>query len=1300
MVLNLGDISSIPVSLDRIQQNIINTTEQMFSGRVSLWVSSTAFNSSQVELSPISELATTSECIPIMLDVIKKGRIISRQTSSDNSDLSDLYSIAAPITNSGRVIGALCVDRNHVPFSRSERKVFKALVLQTGITLAVAWKMIANERSIELLELVRSVSQQIINVYDIDELSSRVTNLILDTFHYYYVAVLTVDPDSDRLQFRHSAVRQAIGSDNNSSISWDISINLGDGIIGRVALMGKEILENDVAISKYYRHFEVLPETKAEFALPFVIGDRTIGVIDVQSDKVNAFGEVDIMVLRALADSIALAINNAQLYSDVNRRAGHLITVGDISKAIASILDFDHLLNDIVSLIHIRFSIPRVNLFTVHPGRGKIYFRAGAGQLPNGELLVPFEFFYDIDDLSFPVSWSVLNRHSVTVKNYREDPRFTTTPSPAGAILSEHVIPLMFGGEVLGILDLQSHQVDDFKHDIIFLIETLADYISVAIRNANLYSSEQWRRQVSESVGEVAGLLSADIELEKVLERILEELQKTLPFDVSAIWLLDDFETETGLGQYTSPLRLAAIYPETEDLLQLMQINDLPGSLSPWIVEALDSKTPLIRSASSPYEPIGAFLNYPTEYSAIAAQLRAGNQTLGLLVLTHRAPGRYGSESRTMTATFANYSAVAIKNTKLYEAAHDQAWVATVLLQVTEATQSITTVKELIETVVRIIPRLVGLKSCVLFIRDDITETFSSVSQSGLDEIQVKDYESWLISFGEVRAFDQIMEEKIPIIIDHSTIPVDIARNRFSSLDFDRNLFGLFPMVAQNNVRGAILINFDTGDNVITPISAGLFEEKFTILQGIANQTAVALDNIQLLQSQEEETYISVALLQVAQAIVSLNNLDEILSTIVRITPLLVGVKRCVIFICDEEKQEFHLSQHYGVSKQELSDLRNNIQFSDHFLLQSIRLADAPVFRHLAGDNEPPHLWEQYTADDIFLFHTEADMPEGRSDADRELLKFKGRLLYGIPLAIKGEVLGIMIVEEADNPRGTPTYNIRQRRLEIVTGITQQAALAIHNDRLQRELVGRERLEREMQLAREIQTTFLPDIIPDIPGWDLDVHWRPARQVGGDFYDLINFGDGRIGFIIADVADKGMPAALFMTLVRTLIRAAAKDDQSPANILMQVNNLLVPDAKQGMFVTVLIAVFAPDDGTLIYANAGHNPGIIHRTQNGSFQDLPPTGMALGVVEETIISERCVSINPGDQVIFYTDGITEAFSITDEMFGIDRLKATILTCSEIPANELLRNIEYALSSFINGAPQSDDITVAALIKKFC
>ncbi len=286
------------------------------------------------------------------------------------------------------------------------------------------------------------------------------------------------------------------------------------------------------------------------------------------------------------------------------------------------------------------------------------------------------------------------------------------------------------------------------------------------------------------------------------------------------------------------------------------------------------------------------------------------------------------ASSQAMTATFASYSAVAINNTRLYEAAHDQAWVATVLLQVAEATQSITSMAELLETVVRIIPRLIGLKSCVLFTWDEITETFLPASAYGLNTNQLDEYNTWHIAPGEVKAFDHILDDKYPVIIDRSIIPQETAVLKFNSLDIENELWGLFPMVAQNTVRGAIMINFISPEGNF-PNSQELFEEKFVIIQGIANQTAVALENIMLLQSQEEEAYTSVALLQVAQAIVSINNLDEIIGTIVRITPILVGVKRCVVYLYDADNQEFRRSQSYGISKQELIELPSKYDFNE-----------------------------------------------------------------------------------------------------------------------------------------------------------------------------------------------------------------------------------------------------------------------------------------------------------------------------------------------------------------------------------
>jgi sigma-B regulation protein RsbU (phosphoserine phosphatase) len=1295
-IIRMGELSPAHTSINLIHQDIIATAEEIFSGRAFLWLNKDIFKAPHLGLSNRFTFENPVECTPLMHSSITKQRMISKVEKAD--EFSKRYSLTAPIYFNQNLCGELTVERLDHKFTPSDRKLFTGLIMQTSITLAATRQRIIDLWSIELLELVRNVSQHIIDIFNIDELSKRVTQLICDKFHYYYVAVFTAELDKQILQFRYSAGTDLIeGKPGNLPNFLASGIRFGEGIIGQVALSGCEILENNVAVSQHYRYIDGLPETRSEFALPLLINNQIVGVLDVQSDKVSAFSDIDSLVLRALADHIAIAISNAQLYSDVNQRANHLSIVADISRAISSILDFDHLLNNIVSLIHIRFSIHRVNLFTVHTGRRKIFFRACAGQSFTAEELIPGVFSYDLDTSQGLVPWAVQNQQSITINDVSRDSRFSVSPASPDSISSQMVIPLVFGDQILGVIDLQSPLINAFTPDEVYILEALADYLSVALRNANLYSSEQWRRQVSESIREVAGLLSANIDFNHILVRILQELHKSLPCEASAIWLVESSEDESAREESSSPLRLAAIFPDNETLQELLLTDNTPGAQSPWMLEAINSPTPLIRLPKSPYEPLGAFLNFPPEYSAIAAPLRANNLTLGLLVLIHSNQGRYGSESQAMTATFASYSAVAINNTRLYEAAHDQAWVATVLLQVAEATQSITSMAELLETVVRIIPRLIGLKSCVLFTWDEVTETFLPASEYGLNTNQLDEYHTWHIAPGEVTAFDHILDDKYPVIIDRSIIPQETTVIKFNSLDIENELWGLFPMVAQNTVRGAIMINFTSPEGYF-PNSQELFEEKFVIIQGIANQTAVALENIMLLQSQEEEAYTSVALLQVAQAIVSINNLDEIIGTIVRITPILVGVKRCVVYLYDADNQEFRRSQSYGISKQELIELPSKYGFNESAFLHSIQSTGNPIYRFLSKGDEAPTKWDKYSPLDyeIAPVHSEIGNIE-TSTLDFEYLKYKGRLLLGFPLTYKGNVLGIMIIEEADNPKGAPSYHIRLRRLEIITGITQQAALAIHNDLLQREVVLRERLEREMQLAREIQTTFLPEDIPPIPGWDLDIRWRPARQVGGDFYDLIHFDDGRIGLIMADVADKGMPAALFMILVRTLIRSAAKDKQSPAEILMQVNDLLVPDSKHGMFVTVLIVVFSPKDGTITFANAGHNPPIVHRTNN-ALQEMLPTGMALGILENITIGEQSITITPGEKIIIYTDGVTEAFSAEDEMFGVERLRTTILAGNDQSASALLDTIELALGRFLGAAPQSDDLTLAALIRK--
>ena len=267
--------------------------------------------------------------------------------------------------------------------------------------------------------------------------------------------------------------------------------------------------------------------------------------------------------------------------------------------------------------------------------------------------------------------------------------------------------------------------------------------------------------------------------------------------------------------------------------------------------------------------------------------------------------------------------------------------------------------------------------------------------------------------------------------------------------------------------------------------------------------------------------------------------------------------------------------------------------------------------------------------------------PEGQPD--RGLVRGR-RLLIAVPVVIKTDTLGVLLVAEGSGAR-----KLRARRLEIIQGISQQIAMAIQNDMLQSQTVLRERLETEVQLARQVQRTFMPDHLPSQAGWELSARWEMARQVGGDFYDVLELPNGRLGLFVADVADKGMPAALFMALTRTVFRAAVSESKSPAQVLRRMNALLYPDSGQGMFVTAVYAVLDPASGSFTYANAGHNPPLWIRS-DGRVEKLSRTMLALGILDSPASTEVTISVQAGDAVLMYTDGLTEAFSPAGELFG--------------------------------------------------
>jgi phosphoserine phosphatase RsbU/P len=1073
---NLGEQLRSDESLRSQRDRIISMTNLLIPGKADVWLQEIIFHLPDWDDKWIFPPQPASEG---MQRAVKTGNIYKKNgkakpaAQKTKKNASATFA-AIPLEDQGVTLGALQVTRPRGPaFTEDELNLLQGLARIVSVSLVASHRVAVEQFRLRQLNLVREVSTQIANVLDVDELAARVTQLIQKTFNYYYVAIFTLNGDSSMLHFRSSAVAQRKG---RRKAPIPLEVEIGQGLIGACVEKGEPLVSDDVESDPRFRFIERLPETRSEVAIPLKIEDRVLGVLDVQSNKKAAFHPNDLLILHALADNIARAVDSARLYGEMRRRADQLALVSEVSKSVTSTLDLSQLMRDAASLIHDKFGYPHVSLFTVHPNRRLITYQAGSGK--RSKKLEGFTI--SLDDAQGIMPWVARNGRTVLANDVSKDERYVPSPLPPKNTKSELCVPLIFNDHVVGLLDIQSDKLNAFTEADRMMFEAVADTMAAAIRNADLYRSEQWRRQTSDSLREVAGLISSNVGVDEVLETILAELDRNLPIDISAVWLLEGNE-----------LCLSAAHGVDATKLENVCIANPDATFA--MADALLSDMPVIRRSDDPIWPSGLTAGYDENYSSIAAPLRVGDRPLGVLTLAHHTSGRYGHEAQAIITTFASYAAVAIENARLYDAAQEQA-------------------------------------------------------------------------------------------------------------------------------------------------------------------------------------YASAALLQVAQAVVSLGDLEEILSSITRIMPILVGVKRVALYRWDGDHNTYHASQYYGFSREE----------EEAMLEDDIPPGKFPILDYVGGQNMlMTYPLKRRVAPKSWL----RIKPEVENEAE---MMNADHLLIAVPLSIKSDFFGVMLIEEMEDG-----HRFRSRRIEIINGIAQQAALAIQNDLLQKEMVVRERLETEVQLARQIQQTFIPSVLPAYPNWNLAARWRTARQVGGDFYDVIELPNEKLGIFIADVADKGMPAALFMALTRTLVRAAVLEMDSPAEAVNRVNDLLLPDTShQGMFVTAVYGELDMKAGTFTYVNAGHNPPFLVRV-DGGVEKLSRTAVALGVTETPNITQKTLTFSKGDTLFLYTDGLTEAFTSDGEQFGDDHLVDVLKSAQMQSVDEILFAVEEQLNEFIGDEPLGDDLTMMVI-----
>ncbi len=320
---------------------------------------------------------------------------------------------------------------------------------------------------------------------------------------------------------------------------------------------------------------------------------------------------------------------------------------------------------------------------------------------------------------------------------------------------------------------------------------------------------------------------------------------------------------------------------------------------------------------------------------------------------------------------------------------------------------------------------------------------------------------------------------------------------------------------------------------------------------------------------------------------------------------------------------------------------------------------------------------------------TEIDKLNLDSPALRELNAAGVKM--AIPLVSQGELVGLLNLGPRMSEQDYSTYD-----RTLLNDLATQAAPALRVAQLVREqrsqALERERIEQELRVASLIQQTLLPRDLPSLPGWHVERYYQPARAVGGDFYDFLYFEDGRVGIVIGDVTDKGVPAALVMATTRSILRSTAYGALSPGKVLEQTNDLLHPDIPPKMFVTCLYAILDPVSGQLQYANAGHD--LPYRRHKDGVSELRATGMPLGLMPGMVYEEKETTLAPGDSILFYSDGLVEAHNAKRDMFGFPRLMTLL---GEYQGNMPVIDLLLGNLADFTGSDweQEDDVTLVTL-----
>jgi phosphoserine phosphatase RsbU/P len=456
------------------------------------------------------------------------------------------------------------------------------------------------------------------------------------------------------------------------------------------------------------------------------------------------------------------------------------------------------------------------------------------------------------------------------------------------------------------------------------------------------------------------------------------------------------------------------------------------------------------------------------------------------------------------------------------------------------------------------------------------------------------------------------------------------------------------PLIVKNRVVG--VLNLEAQE-------AGHFtEEHKRLLTLIGSRMAVGIENARLYTRTTRQARTLVLLNEIARELTSILNVDELLKRIAELLSRLIDYQMFSILLLDAAGEK--LQHRFSLRFQENIQLKHDISLGKGVVGYAVQHREAVL------------------------------VPDVSKDPRYILLNPETRSELAVPLIYKDKVIGVLDLEHTR--RGFFTEDHKR----TVTTLAAQVAIAIENARLYEEIARQEkRLERDLSLARELQFRLLPHALPKLGNLDVAAKFKPARAIGGDLYDFVDYSQSRLGMVIGDVSGKGAPAAIYAALVSGILRSHAPIEPGPAEMLRAVNFSLGERRIEGQFVSLIYAVWDDKHRSLQVANSGlPRPLYVH---DGKIEVIEATGLPLGLFDDAEYDEFTFKAKPGDMFVFFSDGILDARNRAGDMFGRGRVEQVIAGCAEISADCVVTSLFKAVTEHAAGEEAFDDETVVAI-----